>query len=89
MGLDGCGKKFETWVDHSGLWREDSTFQKINIAAYEPGMDFGVQFWYEEKSVVYDSWVACTVGRGCWSLIYDVHGVMGISISLKHYEEEL
>ena len=33
LGLDGCGKEFETWIDDSGLWREDCIFQKVDIAA--------------------------------------------------------
>ena len=23
VGVDGCGAKFETWIDYSGLWGED------------------------------------------------------------------
>ena len=90
MGLDGCGKEFETWIDHSGLWREDSTFQKVKTSQHiERDMDFGVRFFGMRKSLWYIMYGLHVRWEGdVGYYIYDLHGVVSISICLEHYEEE-
>ena len=85
MGLDGCGKEFETWIDHSGLWREDSSFQKVNIAAllnaaWVSAFVFGMRksLWY----MMYGVHVRWEGENGHY--IYDLHGVMSIGICIGH-----